>query len=424
MNGTLHRGDCRIILPTLAADSVQCVVTSPPYLGLRDYGVAGQIGLEPVPDCGGWVTGVECGVCFVCELVGVFRHVRRVLRPDGVCWVNLGDSYAGSGRGGNPTVASSTLEGGQDTQRAAMVKRDRRDVSDSQRQHAPPPVGSRLPAGFHAYQVDGGACGRAWVPPPKGWKQKDLMGMPWRVALALQADGWYLRQDVIWHKPNPMPESIRDRCTKAHEYLFLLAKSERYYFDQDAIREAGSPNTHARRAANGKSPGGWDRSTGEGGHSGVPGGRYPPPIGKGTQDARAAAGKVNGVGWGYAEGETAKPRTRKLATNGDATKNNASFDAAMAVMPETRNKRSVWTIPTQAFAEAHFATYPEALVHPCIAAGSRPGDLVLDPFMGAGTTAVVAERLGRSWVGCELNPDYADMATARIHNTPAGLGLG
>lgn len=428
MNGTLHRGDCRAILPTLDADSVQCVVTSPPYLGLRDYGVDGQIGLEDVPDCLGWATGLECGHCFVCELVGVFRHVRRVLRPDGTCWVNLGDSYAGSGRGGQSGGGASTLGGGQDTQ--ASAPRVRTEVSDHQREHAARGATSRIAR-------------------RQGLKEKDLMGMPWRVALALQADGWYLRQDVVWHKPNPMPESTRDRCTKAHEYLFLLTKSPRYYFDQDAIREPASANTHPRQAGNGKSPAGWDRSVGEGGHGGVAGGRYPGPdrrpagwargedrkheelagrystpgVSTRTQAARAAAGKVNGVGWGYADGQDAKPRTRKVQTNGDATKNNASFDAAMAVMPDTRNKRSVWSIPTQAFSEAHFATFPEALVEPCILAGSRPGDLVLDPFMGAGTTAVVAERLGRRWVGCELNPDYADMATARIHNTPAGLAL-
>lgn len=403
MNGTLLRGDCRDLLPTLDADSVQCVVTSPPYLGLRDYGVAGQIGLETVPDCLGWATGLECGHCFVCELVGVFRHVRRVLRPDGVCWVNLGDSYAGSGRGGKSGGDTSTLGGGQDTQ--GRAPRVRTDVSDHQRDHAARGATSRQAR-------------------RQGLKEKDLMGMPWRVALALQADGWYLRQDVVWHKPNPMPESIRDRCTKAHEYLFMLTRSPRYYFDQDAIREQTSPNTHARRAANGaKSPGGWDRSTGQGGHGGVSAGRYPPPIGKATQDARAAAGKVNGVGWGYADGPNAKPRTRKVQTNGDATKNNASFDAAMAVMPDSRNKRSVWTIPTEAFADAHFATYPQALVEPCILASTRPGDLVLDPFGGAGTTAVVAERLGRRWVACELNPDYADMFDRRVMVTPPGLGL-
>ena len=377
MNGTLHRGDCRDILPTLDADSVQCVVTSPPYLGLRDYGVAGQIGLETVPDCLGWATGLECGHCFVCELVGVFRHVRRVLRPDGVCWVNLGDSYARTG-GTDRKVSKSARVGSTRNTMAQMP--DRKQTA------------------------------------PLGWKDKDLMGMPWRVALALQADGWYLRQDVVWHKPNPMPESIRDRCTKAHEYLFMLTRSPRYYFDQDAIREQTSPNTHARRAANGaKSPGGWDRSTGQGGHGGVSAGRYPPPIGKATQGARAAAGKVNGVGCGYADEPNAKSRTRKVQTNGDAVMTN---------MPPHRNRRSVWTIPTESFSGAHFATYPQALVEPCILAGSRPGDLVLDPFMGAGTTAVVAERLGRRWMGCELNPEYADLAINRIHATPIGLALG
>ena len=368
MNGTLHRGDCRDILPTLDADSVQCVVTSPPYLGLRDYGVAGQIGLETVPDCLGWATGLECGNCFVCELVGVFRHVRRVLRPDGVCWVNLGDSYAGSGRGGNSDAITGR---GKD---ASRVRASRDDVSDAQRMHAARGATTRQAR-------------------RQGLKENDLMGMPWRVALALQADGWFLRQDVVWHKPNPMPESVTDRCTKAHEYLFMLTRSARYYFDAEAIRERASPGTHPRRAGNGaKSPAGWDRSVGEGGHSGKAG-RYAPPA------------------------------PRKLATNGDATKNNPSFDAAMAVMPETRNKRSVWTIPTEAFADAHFATYPQALVEPCILASTRPGDLVLDPFGGAGTTAVVAERLGRRWAACELNPNYADMFARRVTATPPGLGL-
>lgn len=350
MNGTLHRGDCRIILPTLAADSVQCVVTSPPYLGLRDYGVDGQIGLEDVPDCLGWATGLECGHCFVCELVGVFRHVRRVLRPDGTCWVNLGDSYAGSGRGGQSGGGASTLGGGQDTQ--ANAPRVRTEVSDHQREHAARGATSRIAR-------------------RQGLKEKDLMGMPWRVALALQADGWYLRQDVVWHKPNPMPESVTDRCTKAHEYLFLLTKSTRYHFDAPSVAEPAKDWTKG-------GPGAGIADTAE---------RY-------------------GAGNGGNGGLSALAQRYK---DGDAA--------------PTRNRRSVWTIPTVPFKGAHFATFPEALVEPCILAGSRPGDLVLDPFMGAGTTAVVAERLGRSWVGCELNPDYADMATARIHNTPAGLAL-
>lgn len=389
MNGVLHRGDCRAILPTLEADSVQCVVTSPPYLGLRDYNVAGQIGLEDVPDCLGWATGLECGHCFVCELVGVFRHVRRVLRPDGVCWVNLGDSYAGSGRGGKSGGTASTLGGGQDTQ--GRAPRVRTDVSDHQRDHTARGATSRMAR-------------------RQGLKEKDLMGMPWRVALALQADGWYLRQDVVWNKSNPMPESVADRCTKAHEYLFMLTRSPRYLFDQDAILEPCSPNTHARLSQAVQDQVGSARANG--------GTRSDRPM-------KAVGRKGNGVGWGYADGEGAKARTkgRKLQDNGDATKNNASFDAAMAIMPSHRNRRSVWTLPTESFSGAHFATFPQALVEPCILSSSRPGDLVLDPFMGAGTTAVVAERLGRRWVGCELNPEYSDLALARIHATPTGLAL-
>jgi DNA modification methylase len=372
MNGTILRGDCRELLATLDADSVQCVVTSPPYLGLRDYGVAGQIGLELVPDCLGWATGVECGHCFVCELVGVFRSVRRVLKPDGVCWVNLGDSYAGSGRGGHSGDPSSSTLSGKQSQHSA-VKRQRCDVSGHQRDHAAAGPTSR-------------------VVRRQGLKEKDLMGMPWRVALALQADGWYLRQDVIWHKPNAMPESIRDRCTKAHEYLFLLSRSASYYFDQDAIAEPLAAASVSRLAQDVKTQAGSERANG------------------GTRSERPmkAVMKSGNV-------------TRKPRPGPDGTWNNQA--GSVPWEGSTRNKRSVWTIPTQAFSEAHFATYPEALVHPCIAAGSRPGDLVLDPFMGAGTTAVVAERLGRRWVGCELNQEYADLALERIRTTPTGLGL-
>jgi DNA modification methylase len=203
MTVTIRHGDCREVLRTMPDESVHCCVTSPPYFGLRDYGVAGQIGLEPTPEA------------FVAEMVAVFREVRRVLRDDGTLWLNLGDSYAGSGRGGNPTEATSGLQGGQASQRASMIVRSR-------------PVGSQLPAGFHEQARQAGNVGRAWVPPPAGLKQKDLMGIPWMVAFALRADGWYLRQDIIWSKPNPMPESVTDRCTKAHEYIFLLSKSERY----------------------------------------------------------------------------------------------------------------------------------------------------------------------------------------------------
>lgn len=371
MNGRLLRGDCRELLATLDADSVQCVVTSPPYLGLRDYGVAGQIGLEPVPDCLGWATGMECGVCFVCELVNVFRAVRRVLKPDGVCWVNLGDSYAGSGRGGKPGGVASTLQGGGEHQAAAPRARASRDeVSDAQRMHAARGATSRQAR-------------------RQGLKEKDLMGMPWRVALALQADGWYLRQDVIWHKLNPMPESVTDRCTKAHEYLFLLSKSERYYFDADAIREPVKAATAKRIAQNLERQAGSTRANG------------------GTRSDRPMKAVQRGM-------RNTSPEAYGL-TRGTTNQCTAN--------PGGANRRSVWSLATEAFSGAHFATFPTSLVHPCIAAGSRPGDLVLDPFMGAGTTAVVAERLGRRWVGCELNPEYADLALERIRTTPTGLGL-
>jgi len=301
----IHVGDCLEVMRTLDAESVQTCVTSPPYFGLRDYGMAGQIGLEPTPDE------------FVVALVARLREVRRVLRDDGTLWLNLGDSYASSGRGGNPTEETSGLQGGQSSQRASVSRQQK---------------------------------------PPAGLKSKDLIGIPWRVAFALQADGWYLRQDIIWHKPNPMPESVRDRCTKSHEYIFLLSKSPRYYFDADAIAEPLAASSIARLSqANLDNQQGSDR---------VP-------------------GKTNG--------------TMKAVSNG-----------------ETRNKRSVWTVATMPFKEAHFATFPEALIEPCILAGSRAGDLVLDPFMGAGTTAVVCERLDRRWVGCELNPEYAAIAEARI----------
>ena len=209
---------------------------------------------------------------------------------------------------------------------------------------------------------------------------KQLLGVPWRVALALQADGWYLRQDIIWHKPNPMPESVRDRCTKAHEYMFLLSKSERYFFDADAIKETASENTHPRRSK------------------------------------AALAAIAEGVG--HRVGPPGNPAPRKLAGDRQGTgfmvKSNASFDRAMAAMPETRNRRSVWTIATRPYKGAHFATFPPSLIEPCILAGSRPSDIVLDPFMGSGTTAAVALQHGRQYLGCELNPEYGPLQQERI----------
>lgn len=369
-------GDVREEIRKLPTGSVHCVVTSPPYWGLRDYGVSGQIGLEDTPQQ------------FVDEMVALFREVRRVLRDDGTLWFNMGDSYAGSGRGGNPTKQTSTLEGGHETQLASMIKRSRaaNEIGASARSAAVTNVGrratrgSQLPAGFHQDAVDSGAIGRAWVPPPFGLKQKDLVGMPWRCAFALQADGWYLRQDIIWSKPNPMPESVTDRCTKAHEYIFLLSKSVSYHYDQAAVLEDCSPSTHARLAQDVLSQIGSERANG----------------------GAKTNGNMRAVG-------------RKLAEAGSGTKNNDSFDEAMAVMPTKRNKRSVWTVVTEGFKEAHFATFPPALIEPCILAGCPQGGVVLDPFGGAGTTGLVADRLQRNAILIELNPDYAAMARRRIH---------
>lgn len=292
-------GDCLASLRQLSDGSVHTCVTSPPYFGLRDYGHDGQIGLEETP------------AQFVAKLVEVFAEVHRVLRDDGTLWLNLGDSYAR-----NPAKGGSGPSG-----------KNRDWYGDS-------------------YGAAQGA------PIPDGLKEKDLIGIPWRVAFALQDFGWYLRQEIIWHKPNPMPESVTDRCTKAHEHIFLLSKSPRYYFDHEAIKETavgGAAGNKARKSA--------------------------------TERGCPKEGVASGVPWAGSE---------------------------------TRNRRSVWTVATKPFKGAHFATFPGQLIEPCILAGAPAGGVVLDPFMGAGTTAVVAERLGRQWVGCELNPTYADMALDRI----------
>ena len=283
------------MLKTVDSESVQTCVTSPPYFGLRDYGIDGQIGLEQTPEA------------FVAELVDVFRQVRRVLKDDGTLWLNLGDSYAG-----NCSQASNNGRAGFGNPRERLVNRK----SD-------------------------------------GLKNKDLIGIPWRVAFALQADGWYLRQDIIWHKPNPMPESVKDRCTKAHEYIFLLSKSQRYYFDAEAIAEP------ARN---------W-----------------------GTRDRSEMRGGVT------------DPKLKHHGLRGKDWEENP-----------TRNKRSVWSVTTRAYKEAHFATFPEDLITPCILAGSREDDLVLDPFNGSGTTGVVSLKHGRRYLGVELNPEYVEIAHRRI----------
>jgi DNA modification methylase len=296
-------GDCLEVLRGLPDGMVQTCVTSPPYYGLRDYGCAGQIGLEATPDV------------YVARLVDVFREVRRVLRDDGTLWLNLGDSYARAGG-----------EGG---------------------------CGPNAQVG----NTNSGAQRRNLVPPP-GYKPKDLLGIPWMVAFALRADGWWLRQDIIWHKPNPMPESVTDRCTKAHEYVFLLTKSARYFYDAAAIAEDA---IHA----------GQEVTLGE---------------------KSLSRGQASGAGV-------------KASGNGLA---------ASVTVGATRNARSVWPIATQPYSGAHFATMPPALAERCIKAGSKPGDMVLDPFGGAGTTGLVADRLGRSATLIELNPEYARLARERI----------
>lgn len=301
-------GDAREVLKTLPDQSVHCCVTSPPYWGLRDYGVDGQLGLEETPEE------------YVDNLVQVFCEVRRVLRDDGTLWLNLGDSYASGGKGGG-----------------GSFMHERRDGS-----------------WHHRSQVNG------WRSPPPGLKPKDLVGIPWRVAFALQEDGWYLRSDIIWHKPNPMPESVTDRPTKAHEYIFLLAKSQRYYYDAEAIMEP------AVRAG--------DTQTFGGGK----GRNYRPE--KGDPNYRAGSEQ-----WG------------RTITTGDK-----------------RNKRTVWTVPTSPFSGAHFATFPEELIQPCILAGCPVGGTVLDPFFGSGTTGLVALKLDRRYIGIELNPEYVKLAKERL----------
>jgi DNA modification methylase len=323
-------GDCRDTMRDLQAQGVrvQCCVTSPPYFGLRDYGHPGQIGLEKTP------------AEYVAALVEVFEGVRELLADDGVLWLNLGDSYTGSANNGGE--ASKTMRGPQ----AA--------------------TGKNLP-------TKGGA----------GLKPKDLMGMPWRVAFALQAAGWYLRQDIIWHKPNPMPESVTDRCTKAHEYLFLLTKSERYFWDAEAMRE------RAVAADIGAMDGGAQRQA----------------DGTDANEGRNFRSKANSFKRDGSKRAEVMPG-QTVGTH-RAEREESTYDTF------TRNRRSVWTVPTQPYSGAHFAVFPAALIEPCVLAGSRPGDVVLDPFMGSGTTAQVAQALGRQWIGCELNTEYAPLQQAR-----------
>lgn len=342
MTVQILQGDCRDVLRSLPSESAHTCVTSPPYFGLRDYGVDGQMGLEATPEA------------FVAGLVDVFREVRRVLRDDGTLWLNIGDSYANDGKWGGSTggKAAKALHG------ATGI--GRRKVSTS-------------------------------------LKPKDLIDIPWMLAFALRADGWYLRQDIIWSKPNPMPESVRDRCTKAHEYLFLLSKSPRYYFDAGAIAEPVALSSIARLAQDIDAQHGSER---------VP-------------------GKSNGT--------MKAVRSRRDSFRREGSKRAQTFPGQEAgthrpdreeseYALNRRNKRSVWSIATRPFKESHFATFPPALIEPCILAGAPTGGTVLDPFGGAGTTGLVAENLGRESILIELNPEYAAIAASRTQQY--GLMLG
>ena len=387
MTVRILRGDVRTMLATLPDASVQMCVTSPPYWGLRSYlpeghpGKVLEIGSEPTVD--EWVD----------TMVVVFREVRRVLKDDGVLFLNLGDSYA----------STST---------------------------------------YNAPRTSGGEFGRIEAPRqpnagvPVGLKAKDLIGQPWMVAFALRADGWWLRQEIIWYKPGPMPESTRDRCTKAHEHVFLLSKRERYFWNFDAVQEPVSGGANARGPGNKshkgttalelgdehhrtkgglvayaerqrekkiKQPDGWD--TGAGAHGSVH--REGRAKGATVPDAR--------VGRRYHKVAGENPKTGEATTGVRANQSwNETMDAGETV--ETRNPRSVWTIPSEPFRGSHYATYPTELARRCIQAGSREGDTVLDPFMGSGTTGLAADRMHRHCIGIDLDERNVPMAHERIVN--------
>ena len=300
----IYTGDALRILRKFPNESVDCIVTSPPYYGLRNYGVSGQIGLEQSPEQ------------YIKRLAKVFIACHRVLKKEGTLWIVIGDSYAGSGRG----IGDINRKGIQ--QKASYVG-----------EFCKP------------YRLN-------------GYKNKDLIGIPWQLAFALRKNGWYLRQDIIWHKPNPMPESVKDRCTKAHEYVFLLTKSARYYFNHNAMLEPAKYDGRAKNAYNGSTK--YANMTAQGIHKG----------------GKRWANNIGGV--------------------------------------PARNKRSVWTVPTRGFKGSHFATFPPDLIRTCIEACCPPDGVVLDPFMGAGTTALVTKELGRNYVGIELNEEYVKLARERL----------
>lgn len=314
-------GDCLEVLKELPDEIVDCCVTSPPYYALRDYGNEKQIGLEKTPEA------------YINKLVAVFHEVKRVLKDDGTLWVNIGDSYAAQ-RGGSHQPAE-TLGGGK---------------------HGKAANGETVNRGRNAgYSPSRNASAI-------GLKHKDLIGIPWLLAFALRNDGWYLRQDIIWAKPNPMPESVKDRCTKSHEYIFLMSKSPKYYFDHEAIQEEAVCK----------------------------------------DDRRCGQGHIEYGG--KREGKTDKYIQRSFVG-----------------ISEKRNKRDVWSVTTKPIKEAHFATFPEKLIEPCILAGCRVGGVVLDPFFGSGTTGRVCVGLNRQYLGIELNPEYIEISEKRTNNVQLSM---
>lgn len=315
-------------LALLESNSVDTCITSPPYYGLRDYGANGQIGLESTP------------AEYIDRLVNVFREVRRVLKPDGTLWVVIADSYAGSGKG------------------AWKNKNGQKEV----------------------YVLDPGSAPTKMPKTFEGIKAKDLIGVPWMLAFALRADGWYLRQDIIWHKTNPMPESVKDRCTKSHEYIFLLSKSPRYYFNAEAIAEPVANSTKKRLTQNTDNQNGSNRV-----------------YGKNNGPMKACAPRYGGNKY------TATPDIFSRTKSGN-----------LYVPHKRRNKRDVWTVCTKGFKGAHFATYPDTLILPCVLAGSKVDGTVLDPFCGSGTTLQVAAQNGRNGIGIEINAEYEPLIKARI----------
>jgi DNA modification methylase len=420
---SILEGDVMEQLRMLGDETVQCVVTSPPYWGLRDYGTAQWDGgneacdhlrpaahgydpfatstLGPQRDgisesnaahasavkrqqyadacakCGAVRTDQQIGLEktpeeYVAKMVKVFREVRRVLRTDGVVWLNIGDSYAtGVGK------VLSHREGKQEEHFEQVDLSGYRGSRGLSPMHAQVPDGKNPNAMIPTYQPN--------RMPIEGLKPKDLVGIPWMLAFALRADGWWLRQDIIWSKPNPMPESVTDRCTKAHEYVFLLTKSAHYFYDQDAIKEPAEATNEHEFTGNGM---------------GAPG--QTPQAG--NRRGRTAGNKTHKTVTAYESSDSEEHRTA------------AGLLKISDVVYPMRNKRSVWTVTTEPFREAHFAVFPTALVEPCILAGSAPGDTILDPFAGSGTSGVVALRHGREFIGIELNAEYAAMARRRIEN--------